>query len=83
MITLRYFASLREMLGTGTEQMTLPDGITDVAGLTRWLQARNDTWHEALANGRLHVAVNQQIADENAGVRDGDEIAWFPPVTGG
>jgi molybdopterin synthase sulfur carrier subunit len=83
MITLRYFASLRETLGVGNEQIELPEDITDLSGLVRWLQNRDDTWMQALANKRLHVAINQQIVTTNATVRDNDEIAWFPPVTGG
>ena len=83
MITLRYFASLRETLGIGEEQLDLPDGIHDLSGLTRWLQGRDDNWKQALADKRLHVAVNQQIVHANPAVRDGDEVAWFPPVTGG
>ncbi|MCG6886293.1 MAG: molybdopterin converting factor subunit 1 [Proteobacteria bacterium] len=83
MIRLCYFASLREALGTADEQVELPGDIDDLAGLTRWLQGRNDTWGQALADTRLHVAINQQIVVTNAAVNDGDEIAWFPPVTGG
>jgi molybdopterin synthase sulfur carrier subunit len=82
-ITLRYFASLREALGTGEERIPLPDGVDDVAGLTRWLQARDDTWREALAERRLHVAVNRRVVAGDTTVSDGDEVAWFPPVTGG
>ena len=83
MLQLRYFASLRESLGTGEEQIELPEGIHDLPGLTRWLQARDDSWASALADNRLHVAINQKIVKPDASVTDGDEVAWFPPVTGG
>lgn len=83
MVRLRYFASLRETLGTGDEQVELPDGIGDVSALTGWLQGRSETWHSALADNRLQVAVNQEIVRPDNPVRDGDEVAWFPPVTGG
>ena len=83
MLQLRYFASLRESLGIGDEQVELPDGVHDLHGLTRWLQDRDETWASALADSRLHVAINQEIVKADAAVRDGDEIAWFPPVTGG
>jgi molybdopterin synthase sulfur carrier subunit len=83
MVQLRYFASLRETLGTGDEQLELPGDINDLTGLTRWLQNRDDTWKQALSDTRLHVAINQQIVNTNAAVNDGDEVAWFPPVTGG
>ena len=83
MIQLRYFASLRETLGTGEEQIQIPDSVHDLAGLTRWLQERGETWKSALADKRLHVAINQEIVKADAIITDGDEIAWFPPVTGG
>ena len=83
MIRLRFFASLRETLGVGDEQLELPDGINTLSGLSDWLQGRGKPWQEALADSRLHVAVNQEIVNRDAAVRDGDEIAWFPPVTGG
>jgi molybdopterin synthase sulfur carrier subunit len=83
MIQLRYFASLRERLGIGDEAVTLPDSVDTVAGLQRWLQDRGEPWSGALADERLLVAVNHEVAERTAGVRDGDEIAWFPPVTGG
>jgi molybdopterin synthase sulfur carrier subunit len=83
MIQLRYFASLRERLGIGDEAVTLPDDVDTVAGLQRWLQDRGEPWCGALADERLLVAVNHELAERVAGVRDGDEVAWFPPVTGG
>lgn len=83
MVQLRYFASLRESLGIGNEQIELPDGVHDLPALTRWLQDRDATWASALADSRLHVAINQEIVKADASVADGDEVAWFPPVTGG
>ena len=83
MVHLRYFASLREQLGTGEEQIELPSNITDISGLTRWLQTREEPWKSALADSRLQVAINQEIVRPDAAVMDGDEVAWFPPVTGG
>jgi len=83
MLQLRYFASLRESLGIGDEQIELPDGVHDLAGLTRWLQSREGIWATALADKRLHVAINQEVVQRDATLKDGDEVAWFPPVTGG
>jgi molybdopterin synthase sulfur carrier subunit len=83
MVQLRYFASLRETLGVGEEQVDLPDGITDISALTGWLQDRDETWRTALGNSQLHVAINQEIVKPDCPVNDGDEVAWFPPVTGG
>jgi molybdopterin synthase sulfur carrier subunit len=82
-IQLRYFARLRERLGIGDETVTLPDDVVTVAGLQQWLQSRGEPWSEALTDERLPVAVNQKITEHSASIRDGDEIAWFPPVTGG
>jgi molybdopterin synthase sulfur carrier subunit len=82
-IQLRYFASLRETLGTGAEQIELPGNINDLSGLTDWLRTRGEPWQEALADNRIHVAINQEIVNHDSPVADGDEVAWFPPVTGG
>jgi len=83
MVRLRYFASLREMLGTGDERIELPAQVTTVQQLTEWLQGRGPLWQDTLSNPRLLTALNQTVVNREAGVRDGDEIAWFPPVTGG
>jgi molybdopterin synthase sulfur carrier subunit len=83
MVHLRYFARLRETLGVGDEQVELPGSVSDLSGLTHWLQSRDDNWKQALADNRLHVAINQEIVNANSPVNDGDEVAWFPPVTGG
>ena len=83
MSQLRYFASLRETLGTGDEQIELPAHVEDLPALTHWLQQRGGAWKSALSDSRLHVAINQEIVAPDSRIRDGDEIAWFPPVTGG
>mgnify|MGYP000063643277 FL=1 len=83
MIQLRYFASLREKIGLGDETVALPEAIATVGGLQQWLQDRGEPWRAALANERLLVAVNQEVGDRDTAVNDGDEVAWFPPVTGG
>ena len=83
-LQLLYFAGLREKLGRGSEEIELPAGVVDVAGLRGWLVARDGVWREALA-GRsgLRVAVNQDMAAEATPLKAGDEVAFFPPVTGG
>jgi len=84
--TLRvlYFAWLRERIGTSEETVTPPAGIATVAALTDWLRTRSPGHEAALSTGRvLRCAVNQDFAGPDAPVRPGDEIAFFPPVTGG
>ncbi|MBZ0104928.1 MAG: molybdopterin converting factor subunit 1 [Sulfuricella denitrificans] len=84
MITLLYFARLREALGVSTEQIDLPPEVRDIAGLTALLRARGGAWENELAEGRAYrIAVNQDMADGATAIKTGDEIAIFPPVTGG
>ena len=84
MVTLLYFASLRESLGCAREEVALPAGTTTIASLVDVLRSRDARWSEAFAPGRTwRVAVNQQMADVATPLKPGDEIAFFPPVTGG
>lgn len=84
MITVLYFARLREALGTGSERITLPAAIRDVEGVRAILVARGGAWeHELAPNRPVRAAVNQAMAVSDTPVADGDEIAFFPPVTGG
>ena len=84
MITLLYFARLREALGIGREELALPSGITTLGALRTHLAQRGEAWSKEMAVGRnLRAAVNQDVATADTPVKDGDEIAFFPPVTGG
>ena len=84
MVTLLYFASLRESLGCSREQVALPSGNATVSALLELLRNRDGRWTEAFAPGKQwRVAVNQQMADLATPVKPGDEVAFFPPVTGG
>jgi molybdopterin synthase sulfur carrier subunit len=84
MVKLRYFARLREDLGTGAEELDLPAGVSTVAALRSHLAGRGGAWADALAGGKaLRVAVNHEMAEPGTPVRPGDEVAFFPPVTGG
>ena len=79
-----YFAWLRTKTGVTQEEVALPDEVTDVAGLIEWLKGRGAGFAEALADPRIvRVAVNQEHAGPDTPVKAGDEIAIFPPVTGG
>ena len=81
-VKLRFFASLREKLGD-TDTLSLPAGST-VAVARDALMARGGEHAEALARGRaVRAAVNHKMAAETAVLADGDELAFFPPVTGG
>jgi molybdopterin synthase sulfur carrier subunit len=83
-VTLLYFASLRESLGCSREDVALPTGNATVSMLVELLRNRDGRWTEAFAPGKTwRVAVNQQMADLATPVKAGDEVAFFPPVTGG
>lgn len=83
MITIRYFARLREELGTSEESVSLPAGVATVGAVRDWLSDRGSPWLEALTAPAVLIAVNHEAADPATQVMDGDEIAFFPPVTGG
>ncbi len=84
MITILYFARLRESLGKASEQIALPPGVDDLEGLRALLRQRGAAWAEAMTDGgRVRAAVNQDMAQGDTRISDGDEIAFFPPVTGG
>jgi sulfur-carrier protein len=81
-ITLRYFASIREALGTSSQ--TWQTQVNTVAALRDELMAQGGAYPEALARGKaIRVAVNQVMVEESAVLSDGAEVAFFPPVTGG
>ena len=81
-ITVRYFASIREALGTGSDSFDTP--ATTLADLRDELISRGGTYAEVLARGKaVRLALNQTMADESAALVDGAEVAFFPPVTGG
>lgn len=78
-----YFASLRESLGRAEELVDAPAEVSSVAALQRFLAERGEGV-PALARGRnVRAAVNQVMVKDDAAIADGDEIAFFPPVTGG
>lgn len=82
-VKVLYFASLRETLGYSHETLTLSPSITTVGALRAHLARRGGVW-EALGEGRnVRAAVNQEMVGPERAVADRDEIAFFPPVTGG
>jgi sulfur-carrier protein len=84
MVDILYFASLREALDTAQERLELNDQIQSVADLKQLLIERGGQWQQAFTQQQsLLVSVNQQMADDDTAISDQDEIAFFPPVTGG
>ena len=81
---LLYFAWLRAKIGTAGEEVSLPDDIADVGGLIDWLKTRGPAYAEALANPEVvRVAVNHEYVGHDHALGANDEVALFPPVTGG
>ncbi len=79
-----YFAWLRERVGTGEEDVTLPEGVSTVARLIDWLRTRSPGHEAAFAQSRLvRCAVNQDFAQPDTILSERDEVAFFPPVNGG
>jgi molybdopterin synthase sulfur carrier subunit len=84
MITVLYFASLREQLGQASEQLDCPEGVTNIGELRTYLEARGLPWSRVLdADELVMTSLNRAMADASANIEPGDEIAFFPPVTGG
>jgi len=84
MLNILYLARLREDLGCSEEMLSPPHEVRNVADLRAHLIARGGAWAEALAAGRaVRVAVNQEMAASSTLLKAGDEVAFFPPVTGG
>lgn len=83
-VRVLYFAWLREKAGRGEESLDLPAPVRDVSALIEWLRGRGGGPADALSDLRaVRVAVNQEYVSFAFPVADGDEVAFFPPVTGG
>lgn len=81
-LSLRYFASLREQIGSGSE--TVETQASTLAALRDELIARGGAYAEALGRERVvRAALNQTMCDESVSLTDGAEVGFFPPVTGG
>ncbi len=79
-----YFAWLRERMGRGEETLPLPPGVHTVGALAAWLGARDDAGARAFAEPTVvRAAVNQAFAPPDTPLQGGEEVAFFPPVTGG
>jgi molybdopterin synthase sulfur carrier subunit len=83
-VKVLYFASLREQVGKAAEEIELPAGTATIGALRQHLVERGGAWQTSLAEKRMvRMAVNQDMAPATAPIKAGDEIAFFPPVTGG
>jgi len=83
-VKVLYFARLRESIGRDREELELPSGVANVAALREWLVARGEPWASAFGEiRRIRAAVDQTMAADDAALREGSEVAFFPPVTGG
>jgi molybdopterin synthase sulfur carrier subunit len=84
MIEVRFFGRVREILGCDALQLDYADDIADLDALTAMLcRERGPRWSEILAEPNLIRAVNHSVIEGNKTLVDGDEVAYFPPVTGG
>lgn len=81
MIQVLFFAQVRELIGV--DRLTLDDEFATVEALRQALCARGERWELALEQGKLLAAVNQSLVDGSHPLSAGDEVAFFPPVTGG
>lgn len=82
-VKVLFFAGLREALGCASERLDLPARAASVGQLHAHLVARGGAWTALATTKNLRIAVNQRMAAMDAPVADGDEVAFFPPVTGG
>ncbi len=83
-VTILYFAWLREHVGKAEETIDMPPDVTTVAGLVAYLRAKGGGYEAIFSLGRVvRAAVNQEFATPDSAIAPGDEIAFFPPVTGG
>ena len=83
-IKVLYFARLKEAVNYSTEDIDLPVGVSTVMALKNYLALRGDIWAN-LFNGKqvVRAAINHTLVDDLSTINAGDEVAFFPPVTGG
>lgn len=82
MINVLFFARLREQLSTDRLQIEARENLT-AEHIRQQLASKDDLWAKIMAADSLLVAVNQEVTDWSQQIKDGDEVAFFPPVTGG
>lgn len=82
-VKILYFAALRDALGCGDESLALPEGVATLGELRAHLAGRGEQWAPLTATKNVRMARNQRMVKADEPLSDGDEIAFFPPVTGG
>jgi len=83
-LTILYFARMREAVGKARETVEPPHTVRSVGQLRAWLISRGEPWSSAFSQVQpLRAALNQVVSTDEATLRDGAEVAFFPPVTGG
>ena len=83
-VNMVYFARIREAIGTSGEEISPPPEVQNIGDLLTWLAGQDEKYADAFrARDRIRTAINQVYVTMESGFKDGDEIAIFPPVTGG
>lgn len=83
-ITILYFARIKEVVNYSSEQVELPEEVETIIALKSWLSNRGETWQKLFSgSGVVRAAINHELVDDMATFEEGDEVAFFPPVTGG
>ena len=83
-VKILYFASVREKLGKDAEELDLPAGIATVAALRSHLRGRGGAYENSFSEKiLLRAAINHDMVPPASAIKAGDEVAFFPPVTGG
>ena len=82
-ITVKFFSLIREAVDTEQLTLEMSDRLATVEALKNELSLRGEIWKEALSHPNLIQAINQRVVFQEEGIKDGDEVAFFPPMTGG
>lgn len=83
-ITILYFARIKEVVNYSSESVSVPDDVETIIALKAWLSQRGEVWKNLFQGGGVvRAAINHELVDEMATFEEGDEVAFFPPVTGG